>query len=114
MCSDLYADFATVWGRKDIIHQVRKKFVEIVYLECFILALLKLISRELVKPDGTVRVVFATTALGMGVNFVGLRATIHYGAPRSLDDYSRKRSHWSCWRVFNIYHLLETSRCTIN
>ena len=38
-------------------------------------------------PDGTVRVVFVTTALGMGVNFVGLRATIHCGAPRSLDDY---------------------------
>ena len=38
--------FATVWGRKDIINQVRKTFVEIVYLECFILALLMLISRS--------------------------------------------------------------------
>ena len=47
----------------------------------------QIILESLSKPDGTVRVVFATTALGMGVNFVGLRATIHYGAPRSLDDY---------------------------
>ena len=36
---------------------------------------------------GIVRVVFATTALGMGVHFVGLHSTIHYGAPRSTDDY---------------------------
>ncbi len=36
------------------------------------------------KVDGTVRVVlqFAT-----GYGFVGLYATIHYGAPRSLEDY---------------------------
>ena len=47
----------------------------------------QIILESLSKPDGTVRVVFATTGLGMGVNFVGLRATIHYGAPRSLDDY---------------------------
>ena len=36
--------------------------------------------------DGVVRVVFATMALGMGVDFKGLTCTIHYGAPRSLDD----------------------------
>lgn len=34
-----------------------------------------------------VRVVFATTALGMGVNIVGLNTIIHYGAPLSIDDY---------------------------
>ena len=39
------------------------------------------------KMDGTVRVAFATTALGMGVDFVGLDTTIHYGAPHSIDDY---------------------------
>ncbi len=45
------------------------------------------IMESMGKADGTVRVVFATMALGMGVNFVGLCTTIHYGAPRSLDDY---------------------------
>ena len=39
------------------------------------------------KPDGTVRVVFATVALGMGVNFAGLNLILHYGAPSSIDDY---------------------------
>ena len=47
----------------------------------------QIILDGLSKLDGTIHVVFATTALGMGVNFAGLRTTIHYGAPRSLDDY---------------------------
>ena len=38
-------------------------------------------------PDGTIRVVFATNALGMGVHFSGVNTVIHYGAPNSLDDY---------------------------
>ena len=47
----------------------------------------QVILESLSNPDGTVRVVFTTTALGIGANLVALRATIHYGAPRSLDDY---------------------------
>ena len=39
------------------------------------------------KEDGVVRIVFATVALGMGVNFVGLNRVIHYGAPSSIEDY---------------------------
>ena len=39
------------------------------------------------KPDGVVRVVFATMALGMGVDFKDVYHVIHYGAPRSLEDY---------------------------
>ena len=39
------------------------------------------------RADGVVRVVFATMALGMGVNFVNLHTIIHYDAPRSLEDY---------------------------
>lgn len=47
----------------------------------------QVIMESMSKPDGTVRIVFATMALGMGVNFVGLYSTIHYGAPRSIEDY---------------------------
>ena len=47
----------------------------------------EVIMESMNKADGTVRVVFATMALGMGVNLVGLNTTIHYGAPRSLEDY---------------------------
>ena len=35
------------------------------------------------KEDGIVRVVFATTALGMAVNFAGLNRTINMRAPQS-------------------------------
>ena len=46
-----------------------------------------IILRSMVNKDGIVRVVFATMALGMGVNFINLSTTIRYGAPKSLDDY---------------------------
>ena len=41
--------------------------------------------------DGTTRVVFATNALGMGVNFAAVNTVIHFGAPNSLDDYLQER-----------------------
>ena len=47
----------------------------------------EVILSSMEKADGIVRVVFATVALGMGVNFVGLNKIIHYGAPSSIDDY---------------------------
>ena len=47
----------------------------------------EVIMKSMIKADGTVRVVFATIALGMGVNFMGLNTVVHYGAPRSLEDY---------------------------
>ena len=45
------------------------------------------IIKSLTEPEGVVRVVFATMALGMGIDCVGLTQTIHYGAPRCIDDY---------------------------
>lgn len=47
----------------------------------------KVILSSLQKADGVVYVVFATVALGLGVNIVGLNGIIHYGAPRSIEDY---------------------------
>lgn len=45
------------------------------------------ILRSFMNPGGVVRVVFATVALGMGVNFSDVNNITHYGAPQSLDDY---------------------------
>lgn len=45
------------------------------------------VLKNMTEEAGIVRVVFITTALGMGVHFVGLHSTIHYGAPTSSDDY---------------------------
>lgn len=45
------------------------------------------IIKSMTDPNGVVRVVFATVALGMGVHLAALNTVIHYGAPRSLDNY---------------------------
>lgn len=42
---------------------------------------------SLSDPSGVVRVVIATVALGMGVDLHGVNTVIHYGAPKSIDDY---------------------------
>ncbi len=47
----------------------------------------QVIMENMQKADGVVRVVFATVALGMGVDFVGLNSIIHYGAPSSIENY---------------------------
>lgn len=43
--------------------------------------------KSLGHADGVVRVVIATIALGMGVDMRDVNTIIHYGAPRSIDDY---------------------------
>ncbi len=45
------------------------------------------ILNSLLVPDGVVRVVFATVALGMGIDLQGVNTIIHYGAPQSIEDY---------------------------
>lgn len=39
------------------------------------------------EEQGTIRLVFATNALGMGVNFSNVRTIIHYGPPRQMEDF---------------------------
>lgn len=45
------------------------------------------VSGSLFDEDGVCRVVFASTALGMGVNLSDIRQVIHYGPPRQVDDF---------------------------
>ena len=45
------------------------------------------ILKSLNEPDGVVRLVFATVALGMGINLRDVNTIIHYSAPQSIDDY---------------------------
>jgi superfamily II DNA helicase RecQ len=46
-----------------------------------------IVSDSLYDANGHCRVVFATTALGMGVNLKDIRQVIHYGPPREVDDF---------------------------
>lgn len=45
------------------------------------------VMESLSDPAGKIRAVFATIALGMGINLADVNTVIHYGAPRSLEDY---------------------------
>ncbi|XP_072037427.1 probable ATP-dependent DNA helicase RecS [Amphiura filiformis] len=39
------------------------------------------------NPDGSIRVLFATTAFGMGVDVKQVYTIIHYGPPKSISEY---------------------------
>jgi superfamily II DNA helicase RecQ len=67
--------------------------------------------RCLKDPHGVVRIVFATVALGMGVNMKSVNTTWHYGAPSSLDDYLQESGRGG--RSGEQANILETQRCTI-
>lgn len=45
------------------------------------------ISNSLKDPASTLRVVIATSALGMGVDFKEVQMVVHYGPPREIEDY---------------------------
>jgi superfamily II DNA helicase RecQ len=45
------------------------------------------VSKSLFDVNGTCRIVFASTALGMGVNIKDIFQVIHYGPPRQADDF---------------------------
>ena len=47
----------------------------------------QVVEREIVKPNGSVRVVFYTIAFGMGVDVKGAELVIHMGPSSALDDY---------------------------
>ena len=47
----------------------------------------KVILNSLTRLDGNVRLVFATVAMGMGINLRDVNTILHYGAPQSIGDY---------------------------
>ena len=52
------------------------------------------ILQNLSDSYGIVCIIFSTNALGMGVNLAGVNTIVHYGAPRSMEDYLQE-----CGRV---------------
>ena len=48
------------------------------------------VINELLNEGGVCRVVFATTALGMGINIPNIRYVVHYGPPREVDDFMQE------------------------
>ena len=50
----------------------------------------EIILRSLEEPNGVCRVLFATSAVGMGVDVQGLHYVVHYGPPSSTEHYMQE------------------------
>lgn len=91
MCADLYAHFLYELGSLSYyppgVDEVASNRLFGMYHSSTSPHNKAVILKSMAVPDGTIRVVFATNALGMGVHFSGVNTVIHYGAPNSLDGY---------------------------
>ncbi|XP_028404069.1 putative ATP-dependent DNA helicase Q1 [Dendronephthya gigantea] len=46
-----------------------------------------LVLTDFLEPSGTIRLVIATSALGMGVNIPNIRRIVNYGIPKDMESY---------------------------
>ena len=66
----------------------------------------EVITQSLLDPCGVVRIVFASVAMGMGVDLQGVNTIIHYGAPSSIEDYFQasgrggRKGESACSRIY--------------
>ena len=91
MCADLYSHFLMVLGDSVYYPAGAEKITANRLIGMFHSRTTehnkRVLLNNLTVPEGTIRIVFATSALGMGVHLVGVNTIIHYGAPSSIDDY---------------------------
>ena len=91
MCSDLYARFLYELGDKSYHPQGAEKIAVNrlfgMYHSVTNDSIKEVVMKSLSDPYGKIRVVFATVALGIGVNLADVNNVVHYGAPRSLENY---------------------------
>ena len=113
MCSDIYIHFLTTLGKQsyypDGAEQISDNRLFGMFHSDTPTHNKEVILKSMGKEDGVARFVFATVALGMGVNFKGLNRTIHYAAPTSVEGI---RSCRKVRKFCQIHHILEASRCT--
>jgi ATP-dependent DNA helicase RecQ len=92
-CLDLYAHFHYELGNKaywpEGDRRVENRTVEM-YHSCTPDSNKEIVLRSLEQYDGVCRVVFATNALGMGIDVKGLSRVIHYGLPPDMESYMQE------------------------
>ena len=90
-CADLYACFHFELGEKAYIPDGAVRISDNCLFGMFHSSTPQhnkyIMLKSLTQSDGVVHIVFATVALGMGVNIKDVNLIIHYGAPHSIDDY---------------------------
>ena len=82
--------FSMLYETLATIYQMLNTLMTTGYLACSIpvpTSTMRALMSSISQTDGALRVVFATISLGMGVDFKSLHYIIHYGAPRSVEDY---------------------------
>ena len=91
MCTHLYSHFLYELGKNAYYPSGAEELccnrLIAMYHACTPQCNKDIVLKSLQKPDGIVRVVFATIALGMGIDLKNVNTIVHYGAPRSLEDY---------------------------
>ena len=91
MCANLYAHFLFKLGDDSYYPQGADKVCSNRLFGMFHASTplhnKEVVLKSLTDPNGIVRVVFATVALGMGVDLRDVNTIIHYGAPYSIDNY---------------------------
>ena len=50
------------------------------------------IVADFTKPDGFIRIIFATVAFGMGLDYPNIRRIIHWGSPQILNFMCKKQA----------------------
>lgn len=77
------------------------------YLLCFILNTVQynkeVVLRSTTQPDGAVRIVFATVALGMGDNLCHINMFVHYGATSSKTNIFKRAEGMAIQEMKLIY-----------
>ena len=96
-CSELYAYFLYELGEKSYYPDGAEKISDNRIFGMFHAHTpeynKEVILKSLSQEDGIVRIVFATVALGMGIDLKATNTIIHYGAPQSIDDYFQESGH---------------------
>lgn len=103
-----FGDFGNQWITTTTIHQLGEKLyypngAEVVVITDYLLFLSntaqhnkEVVLRSMTQRDGVVTIVFATVALGVGVNLRDVNMVAHYGAPSSIDNYFQESGRWGC------------------
>ena len=91
VCADLYAHFHFELGDRSYypagVEQVSANRLFEMYHANTPQHNKDVILTSLANPGGILRILFATVALGMGINLRDVNTVIHYGAPNSIDDF---------------------------
>jgi len=112
-CTDLFGHFDQVLGRSGLVSGSRGVRLFAMYFHDTLPDKKALIESDLTLDDGNYRVIFATNALGLGVNMKSVNRVFHYGCPRDFEDYvqeigraGRSGEEATAQMYFKVTHML--------